>query len=86
MAKVPRESKKRQKKRKRSDRKGERSTKPKVEYLDEPLERLTKHNYIRLKQEPVRRSRGRQPAAIFEVNPLYLQHLVNPANTICRIY
>jgi hypothetical protein len=53
---------------------------PKVEYLDEPLERLTKHNYIRLKQEPVRRSRGRQPASVFEVNLLYLQHLANRVN------
>jgi hypothetical protein len=55
---------------------------PKVEYLDEPLERLTKHNYIRPKQEQARSGRGRPPAAVFEVNPLYLKHLVNRANPV----
>jgi hypothetical protein len=55
---------------------------PKVEYLDEPLERLTKHNYIRPKQEPVRPGRGRPPGTVFEVNPLFLQHLVNQVNPV----
>jgi hypothetical protein len=58
---------------------------PKLETINEPLDRLTKHNFIRQIPTQERKGAGRPQATAFEVNPLALTHAENPINpTNCR--
>jgi replicative DNA helicase len=45
-----------------------------VTLLDEPLELLENHGYIRREAEPERRGKGRPPSAAYEVHPNYHSH------------
>jgi hypothetical protein len=56
---------------------------PRVEDLDRPLSRLSKHNYIRVRPPEDRAGAGRPPDQVYEVNPLWdrRENRVNRVNT-----
>jgi hypothetical protein len=53
---------------------------PSVDSLDEPLGRLVRHHYLRLRAVSRREGPGRSPAPTYEVNPQLLQRPENPVN------
>jgi hypothetical protein len=55
---------------------------PRIEDLDEPLARLIRHRYLRLRTPPKNPCGGRPADPVYEVNPLWDRRVnrVNPAN------
>jgi hypothetical protein len=54
---------------------------PRIEDLDAPLNRLVKHNYVRVKATEDRQRPGRKADPGFEVNP-FLHHRENRVNRV----